>query len=188
VLWISLVQMFVSTGYSSVVVFIILYTDQTGIENAGLFFMMSAVGTVLARSVTGRVFDRHGPRWVFGVGLCLLSASYASLAGWQTTVGFLVGAFVLGAGMGTIRPTLEAMAVNVVTAARRGAANATLFAGFDVGMALGSSILGAMAQAAGSYATMYWVDAGVVLIPALLFFGWVLPRYSKAQRTKANVR
>ena len=186
-LWISLVQMFVSTGYSSVVVFITLYTDQTGIGNAGLFFMVSAVGTVLARSITGRVFDRHGPRLVFGVGLCSLSVAYASLAAWQTSVGFLVGAFVLGAAMGAIRPTLEAMALNVVPAARRGAANATLFAGFDVGMALGSSILGAVAQAAGSYATMYWVDAGVVLIPALLFFGWVLPGYSRSQRTRVKV-
>jgi len=186
VLGISLIQMFVSTGYGSVVVFITLYADQTGIGNAGLFFMMSAVGTILTRSVAGRVFDRHGPRWVFGVGLCLLFVAYASLAAWQTSVGFLVGAFVLGAAMGAIRPTLEAMAVNVVPAARRGAANATLFAGFDVGMALGSSILGAVAQTAGSYATMYWVDAGVVVIPALLFFGWALPRYSKAQRPKCD--
>ena len=187
VLWISLVQMFVSTGYSSVVVFITLYTDQTGIGNAGLFFMVSAVGTILARSVAGRVFDRHGPRLVFCVGLCSLSVAYASLAAWQTSVGFLVGAFVLGAAMGAIRPTLEAMAVNVVPAARRGAANATILAGFDVGMALGSSILGAVAQAAGSYATMYWVDAGVVLIPAILFLGWVLPSYSKSQKIRAKV-
>lgn len=187
VLWISLVQMFVSTGYSSVVVFITLYTDQTGIGDAGLFFMVSAVGTILARSVTGRVFDRQGPRLVFCVGLCSLLVAYVSLAAWQTSVGFLVGAFVLGAAMGAIRPTLEAMAVNVVPAARRGAANATIFAGFDVGMALGSSILGAVAQAAGSYATMYWVDAGVVLIPAILFLGWVLPSYSESQKIRAKV-
>jgi len=179
VLWISLTQMLISTGYASVVVFITLYAGQVGIGNAGLFFTLYAVGMVLARSVAGRVFDRRGPRLALGAGLCLLFASYASLALWQTDVGFVCAALMLGVAMGAIRPTLEAMVINVVPEARRGAANATLFAGFDVGMAIGSSVLGAVAQATGSYATMYVVDAGVVVIAALWFFGVVMTRYEE---------
>jgi len=179
VLWLSLVQAFISLGYGGIVAFITLYAVQLHIANAGLFFTLYAAGTVLSYSVSGRVFDRRGPVLAVGVGLGLLCASYALLALWQAMAGFLSAAFVMGVAMGSITPSLQAMAVNLVPATRRGAASSSLFLAFDLGVGIGAYLLGALARVTGDYAVVYLVSAGVLLLPALLFFVVVMPRYRR---------
>jgi len=177
VLWLSLTMLFIRLGVGSVVAFITLYAAQLRIPNAGLFFSLYAAGVVVSRSTSGRFFDRRGPGLVVGLAVGSLFVSYVVLALWQTGRGFLCAAFVMGLAIGAIQPSLEAMVVNMVPAARRGAANATLFSAVDIGMGLGPSLLGVVAQVAGGYATMYLVAGGILLIPALLFFGVVMPKY-----------
>jgi MFS family permease len=173
--WLSLAALFVAVSYGSVVSFITLYAGELGIAHAGLFFSVYAAGLLLARLVTGQIFDQRGPRPVVAGSVGLLLVGYVVLALWQTELGFLCAALLLG--LGAVSPTLQAMAANMVPAARRGAANATLFVCFDIGIGLGSYLLGALAQEAGSYATMYLVAGAILVIPALLFFLVVMPRY-----------
>jgi predicted MFS family arabinose efflux permease len=109
----------------------------------------------------------------------LLAVGYVILALVRTEMGDLGAAFVLGLAFGAIVPCLQAMAVNLVPPQRRGAANGTLFSAFDIGIGVGSYALGAVAQAAGSHATMYLVAGAVLVIPALLFLLAVMPRYAK---------
>lgn len=179
---ISLPILFVTLGYGSIMSFITLYAQQREVANQGLFFTVYAIGMVLARAIAGRSFDRQGPAWPMGTGLGLLVAGYAMLALWQTDIGFLVAAFVIGVAMGEVQPSLQTMAINVVPAARRGAATATYLAIFDVGMGVGPALLGAVAEFTGSYATMYLLDAVMTLIPLAFFFVYVLPRYQAAVR------
>jgi len=173
VLGIALITLLIEAGFGSVVVFVTLYAAQLGVANAGLFFTLYSVGALTSRLVAGRTFDRQGPARVVGVGLGLLLASYAALAFWQTETGLLCAAFVMGLALGAVVLSLETMAVNAVPAVRRGAASATYNAGFDLGICIGTSVLGAVAHAAGSYATMYLVAGGIVVVAGGLFFGVV---------------
>ncbi len=59
------------------------------------------------------------------------------------------------------------MAVRDVTPQRRGAANATFFVGFDLGIGLGSIIWGVIAEAT-SYPTIYLLTMAPVLAVILL--------------------
>lgn len=175
--WVSVTGLFSAVGYGAVVTFITLYAAELGIQRAGLFFSVFAAGLVLTRAFSGRVFDRYGPRSVVSAGLGLSGVAYFLLAMWRVEAGFLSSAFLLGLGMGVLTPSLQTMAVNLVPAERRGAANGTLFSAFDLGIGFGSSALGALAQSSGSYGTMYLAAAGAVLLAALLFLGLVMPRY-----------
>ena len=186
--WLSLTTIFVSLGYGSLVTFITLYAAELGIARAGLFFTIDAVGLMLARSVTGRIFDRRGPKQVVGASLGCLFFGYVMLGAWQTEVGFLCAAFLLGLGSGAVMPSFQAMAVNWVPAARRGAASATLYSAFDVGIGVGSYLLGAVAQAAGSYATMYRLAGLILIIPALLFFLAVIMESKTTSRVRAFLK
>jgi MFS family permease len=181
--WLSVTSIFISLGYGSIISFVTLYAAELGIARAGLFFSAFAAGVVLTRLVAGRIFDRHGPKPVISASLGVLAAGYVILALVHTEMGFLAAAFVLGLGFGAVTPSLQTMAVNSVPAARRGAANGTLFSAFDIGIGLGSSLLGAVAQSAGSYATMYWLAGLILIIPALLFFLVVMPRYDVLRET-----
>jgi len=186
VLGIGLVVLLIEAGWGSVVVFVPLYAAQLGMANAGLFYTLYSAGALISRPVAGRVFDRHGARPVFGLGLGLLLAAYAILIGWETAAGLLSAASVMGLGLGALGLSLQAMAVNAVPAARRGAASATFNAAFDLGIGVGTSLLGAVAHATGSYATMYLTAAGMAVISAVLFFAVVMPRYEVVRERGAQ--
>lgn len=175
--WLSLATLLTYVGYGGIITFITLYAAQFGIASAGWFFTAYACGLVLSRSVSGRVFDRQGPRPTIAAGLCLLFLSYVTLGLWHTETTYLASAVLLGLGSGTLTPTMFAMAANWVPPERRGAANATVFAALDVGIGGGSYLLGALAQSTGSYAVMYLVAGLGLVAPAALFFARVIPDY-----------
>ena len=177
VLWMSAAGLFIALGYSGVVTFVSLYGAELGVANPGLFFTLYALGMVFVRPLAGRIFDRRGPGPVMAGGMPLLALSYLMLALWRSAAGYLVAGLVFGLGYGAVVPTVQAMAVSVVTPARRGAANATLFAIFDVGMSIGPYVNGLLAEA-GGYPMVYLAAAALLVVPVVLFFGWVMGDYS----------
>jgi predicted MFS family arabinose efflux permease len=179
VAWLALAAVLALPGYGGVVTFITLYAGELGVERAGLFFTAYAASLLLSRVVAGRAFDRYGPRPTLAASLACLAASYAVLGLWPTELGYFSAALLLGPGMGMLFPSLGAMAVNLVPAERRGAANATIGVAIDVGIGAGANIMGYVAQALGSYAAMYLVAALGMLLPALLFFLRVIPQYDR---------
>jgi predicted MFS family arabinose efflux permease len=177
VAWMALAALFIALGYSGIVGFVSLYGQQLQVGNPGVFFTLYAVGMIVGRLVAGRVQDRQGPGLVVGVGLLLLFLAYLCLALWRTAAGFMVAGLVFGLGYGATIPSLQAMALDVVPPARRGAANGTLFGVFDVGMAVGGYLLGLVAEAAGGYPAVFLVAAVLLGVSAVLFFGRVMPEY-----------
>jgi MFS family permease len=177
VLWMSIVGLFIALGYSGVTSFISLYAVELGVANPGVFYSLYAAGVLLIRWLMGRVFDRRGPGLVMGAGLVLLGLCYVTLALWRTEVGYLAGGLLFGLGYGASVPTVQAMAVSVVPPARRGAANATLFAIYEIGMSIGPYMNGLLAETGGGYHTMYLVGAALLVVPAVLFYGKVGREY-----------
>jgi MFS family permease len=166
-------------GYGSLTSFITLYAGQVGVGQPGLFFSAQAVGTVLARLWSGPLYDRHGPRWVVSSGLGFLALAYTGLALWRVPLGFFCAAFASGVGLSMAYPALQAMTVNAVSAPRRGAANATFLAAQDLGLAVGSFLLGLVAQTLHNYSGMYLVAGGSALLTAVLFYAVVLPHLGR---------
>jgi predicted MFS family arabinose efflux permease len=65
---------------------------------AGMFGLVGAAGALVA-PIAGRMADRHGSRWVIGVGVTVLAASYLLLWGEETvrmSVGLHVAALAFG--------------------------------------------------------------------------------------------
>lgn len=178
--WLSLTALFIALGYSGIVSFVTLYGEELHVGNAGLFFTLYALGMMLVRPGAGQAFDRQGPSAVVAGGLALLFLAYLMLALWRTAAGFLCAGLLYGLGYGAVVPSIQAMAVNMVPAVRRGAANATVFSIFDIGMTVGPYVLGLLAQAMGGYAAVYLVAAILLAVPTLLFFWRVMPEYQES--------
>lgn len=175
--WLSASLAFVTAGYAGVTTFIVVYAKELGIAQSGLFFTLLAAGLVVARLTAGRQFDLRGPRPVIGTGMLLLALCHVLL--WLGRAGFFPAAVVLGLGFGVVVPSYQAMAVNIVPGARRGAAYATLLGAFDIGVGVGAYALGVVANLFG-YAGMYGIAAAMMVIPAWLFFAKIAPRYQAA--------
>lgn len=175
---ISLVSML---SYGGIVSFLTLFTEERGL-NAGLFFLVFAVTMSLSRPLAGRLLDLRGPALVLTGGLLLLAVGYIVLAMSESTPLFAAAAALLGVGNGNVLPTLQVMAINLVEPHRRGVASSTLFSAIDLGIGMGSTLLGWLAERAGM-ATMFTL-CGLVLVVPIAWFHLYVRRYYAAQVTE----
>ncbi len=145
----SAVMFFIAAIYGVVLSYISLYASQCGISNVGLFFTAVAVTMLVSRPVSGRWSDRGATGRVILIGHIMIAAGMLA-TGYSTTIpAFVVSGAILGIGFGFCVPTLQAVAVRPSAAFRRGAATATFYTAFDLGIGLGTIIWGYVAAGYG---------------------------------------
>ncbi len=134
-------------------------------STVSLFFLVQAIVLLISKAVSGIVYDRYGhkmilyPAAISGIlGLFLLSRV-------ETTFVLLIAAVFYGIAYGFLTTTLQTLAVSRVEKHKQGTANAMFLSFMDLGMALGSPILGLVAGAL-SYHGIYAVS--IIFILALV--------------------
>jgi MFS family permease len=170
----ALIQLFFGITYGGIVSFITLYAKEIGIQQASPFFFILATGIFISRLWSGKIFDKNGPKYLVVAGILILITGFFILSLIKNIEGYYTSAFFIGLGIGIIMPTLQTMANNVVEKNRRGAANATIITAFDLGIGMGSVILGFLGEKI-SLANTY---LSCTLILAFTFAFFILKGYS----------
>ncbi len=168
--------------YGGVVTFISLYVKETGVGDAGYFFLVYAIGIAVTRLTSGKIFDRKGPVQITIIAFILIIAGFILLALNHHTPGFYGAAFAMGIGGGVLFPTFQAMINNMVTPNRRGAANSTLFTVLDLGIGAGMMITGYLAGKTG-LGIAFLICSGLNILALALFIGFTIRHYSKYRIT-----
>lgn len=168
----------VTLTYGSIISFLSLYAAEKGIANIGPFFSVYAVVLMLTRPLAGIIADKKGMGFVVVPGLISVAVAMLLLGAAGTIWGMLVAAVFYAAGFGAVQPALQALTVHLAPTNRRGAANATFFSSFDLGIGLGAFGFGLVAQHWG-YATMYYV-ASLPAVVALVLFTRIIARKREA--------
>lgn len=166
--------------YGGIISFVALYGRGIGVVNSGIFFLLLSLSIVVARVISGRIFDKFGPRKVTLTGILLLIAGLLVIGLFATPAGFHCAALFLGLGFGIISPTFQAIANSGVPPERRGAANSTYLMFFDTGIGVGMLLFGALIDKVG-YAGTFYVSAGIQCLALVFFFAATLPEYRKTQ-------
>jgi MFS family permease len=152
-------------GYAALASFIVLMLDERGIGHGAAAFTAFAAMVVITRLVAGDLPDRIGAlRCAFGAAL-VEAAGLVIIAGSDSLTMAIIGAMIMGAAFSTLYPALSLHVVNQVPEDRRGAALGTFTAFFDVGMAIGSPVVG-VAAAIWGYEAAFWVAAAAALAAA----------------------
>lgn len=152
-------------GYAALAAFIVLMLEERGIGHGAAAFTAFAAMVVITRLVAGDLPDRVGPlRCAFGAGL-VEALGLVIIANSETLGMAIAGAMIMGAAFSTLYPSLSLHVVNQVPENRRGVALGTFTAFFDVGMAIGSPVVGAAAALWG-YEAAFWVGAGAAVTAA----------------------
>lgn len=161
-------------GFGAIITFLVLFGEQKGLQQIFLFFLINAIVSTLIRPFTGKWFDKHGP-WsiiivsaIFGF-LSLIVLSY-------TTNNFtlIIAAILFGAGYGTVMPCLQTWAVQKVSEAKSGAANATFLSSFDVGVGMSAFILGILAEWISIEMIFRLVSLSFLLVALLVYRDYIL--------------
>lgn len=167
---VALISGLVGVAYASILSFVPVYAEQIGLaKTASYFFLVFAIVMIVFRPYLGRAFDEKGAKMVlvpsliiFALGLAVLSVTTASLT-------LLVAAGLIGLGYGTLLPGFQTLAVQSTTQDRSGHAISTFFIFYDLGIALGAVIWGAMIGGFG-FEYMYFTGAILVLVTSSLLY------------------
>ena len=149
-----------------------LYAKDAGIRTPGLsFFTIYAVVVIAGRSITGRLADRYGRVAVTIPGLAVSALAMVVVPSIPSEIGLMLAATLYGFGFAAVQPTLMALTIDRVPPHERGSAMATLFVGYDVGIAIGAFVFATVLEAT-SFTTMFQLVALTPLVAlALLVAG-----------------
>jgi MFS family permease len=165
----SSVLFFLTFIYGGIITFIVLFAQSLGIGNYSLFFTVYAAVLFIARPIAGRLSDQRGADVVVIPGLILATVGIIMLGLAQGLAYFLISAVFIGLGFGSAQPSLQALTIKLAPPERRGAANATFFSSFDLGIGFGAITLGAVSTLVG-YAGMYLFSSLAGIIGLVLYW------------------
>ncbi|WP_180144899.1 MFS transporter [Acinetobacter sp. YH12052] len=180
VLAISFVALLTAFAYSSVMSFITAYAELKHLlAYTSIFFIVFAVSMLIVRPWVGKVYDRKGPSAViypsficFAIGLVVVSFLTNQWVLW-------ISAVFMGIGYGSVFPCLQTVAIQTVEKARIGHAISTFFALFDIGLAVGSVIMGVLIAYFGFQAT-YLFCAVMVLFTTWMYRLFVANQFKRS--------
>lgn len=164
----ALVMFSMTFTYGGVLSFLPLLAVRRQIEGFEAFFTVLAMALILVRAVGGEMSDRFGRAAVIIPGMFLVSLATVTVSLADSLPILLLAAAVYGMGFGAVHPSLLAFTVDRTEVASRGAAMGTFSAAFDLGIGLGSVLLGYILQW-GGFTAMYLTAAGVVLLGLIGF-------------------
>lgn len=157
-----------SFAFAAMVSFLPLFARDRGIANPGLLFTLYAAMLLVFRLLSGRLMDTLPRHYFIVPGIGALAVSLLVVASPGPSYLLYVAMGVYGLGTGAFRPAMMAYLVDRTDEAIRGRALSTFTLGNDLGLSLGSFILGAIIQAT-NYRAAYVFGAVVAAAGAAAF-------------------
>jgi len=162
-------------GYAALAAFVALHMLTRGVANGIAAFNAFGFTYVGVRLFIGNVPDRLGPRQVAFWSALVEAVGLVIVALAPDLVVVIIGGLVMGAGLSLLFPSLALIVINRTDASQQGAALGAFTSFWDVGIAVGAPVAGAIASIS-SYTAIYYVMAGCAVASAALA-KWVLGRH-----------
>lgn len=160
----GLLNFLLSISYGGLLGFLALYGTERQLPHIAYFFLFNVVAIVIVRPLSGRIYDRFGPAALLIPGSLFIAAGLLLLSYASSTAALFPAALCYGIGFGSMQPALQTWMIQLVGPRQRGLANGMFFNSLDLGVAIGSMLLGVIALYT-SYAVMYRYS---ILAPVLL--------------------
>ncbi len=166
-------------AYSGVLSFISSYAEAIDLVEAAMYFYLAvAVGTLISRLTTGKIYDSRGPNIVMFPAYIAFFVGMVAFSQATSAVVLLCAGFVIGYGVSIVYTINQAIVVSKSPARRYGVTTSTFAAIVDLGSGLGPSIMGMILAFAG-YREMYLICAFISLISLVMYWFIHGRRYGK---------
>lgn len=176
---VSIMAMIISFSYASIMSFISTFAESKNLlAYASLFFVVFAISMMSLRPITGKIYDRKGPNYVVYPAIALFSLGLIVLSQINSVPGLMIAAVFVGIGFGSAQPCLQTLSIQRSPKARIGHATSTFFTCYDIGIALGSILLGVLIAHQG-YSFAYLLCA-VITALSLVFYKIFVDRPAQA--------
>ena len=166
---VSIMAMIISFSYASIMSFISTFAESKNLlAYASLFFVVFAISMMSLRPITGKIYDRKGPNFVVYPAIALFSIGLIVLSQINSVTGLMIAAVFVGMGFGSAQPCLQTLSIQHSPKDRIGHATSTFFTCYDIGIAIGSILLGVVIAHQG-YSFAYLLCAFITAL-SLVFY------------------
>jgi MFS family permease len=178
---------FFAIVYSSILSFVSIYAVEIGVGHvASYFFVVYAVVLLISRPYSGKWYDLYGANAIVYPSIILFAIGMFILGVADSAFLFLVAAAFAGLGWGTLFPSYQTIAITVAHPKRRPVATATFLSIYDIGIGLGSFIVG-LAAAKISLGTLYMFSSIYILMGVVLYYLLQGRRFSEERQKQKQV-
>ncbi|HLB12071.1 MAG TPA: MFS transporter [Dehalococcoidia bacterium] len=164
----SITAFSVTLTYGALVTYLPLLAFRSSV-NPGVFFTVYAIFLIMARPLGGKLADAAGRKAAIVPGIAILALGLGILAFATDMPLFMMAAACYGIGFAFVTPSLMALTVDRAEPEARGAAMGTFSSAFDLGIGLGSILLGLLLEVT-SFQVMYLTSAGIAVASLVVYF------------------
>lgn len=172
----SLLMFLITVTFGGIASFLPRHAEKHGIDisHVKYYFVVYAFALMSTRFFMGKLYDRKGMKYVFPPGAIMIFIAMLLLAWLPNMTVLLIAAVFYGWGFGMLQPAFNAWSISLVPTNKRGAATATFFSSFDLGVGIGAILFGQISHIFG-YQMIYIISACSIVIAFFIFL-----RFAKA--------
>jgi predicted MFS family arabinose efflux permease len=160
-----------AVAIASYFTFLKTFVEHAGVGSMGLYYTVYSAVAIALRVGLGWLPDRVGPRRTLGPAIVATGVGLLLLPLARSNLGIAASGVLCGAGHAFVFPVLSALVVTRAADADRGVALAMFTALFDVGLLIGSPLLGALLERT-TYGVMFTAAAAVALLGGVVYGIW----------------
>lgn len=143
-------MMFLMIPYGAVIAYCsILAQEKDIMEHLPYFYICLVVGMLLSKTTTQKAIDAGKHRPLVYASLVVLILTMLSFLVLNTGAHLLAAGFFFGLGYGILQPLFQSFVTGTTPGPHRGVANSTYMLSYDIGIGIGSLLMGFMQESIG---------------------------------------
>ncbi len=136
-------MIFIMIPFGAVIAYSSILAQEKGISEVTPYFYICLVaGILLSKFSTQKMIDAGKHRIFVVICLIILIITMVSYYFMTTAFHFLLAGFLFGLGYGILQPLFQSFVTGTAPAPKRGAANSTYLLSYDIGIGIGSLVMG----------------------------------------------
>lgn len=163
-------MMFLMIPYGAVIAYSSIFAQEKDlIAYLPYFYITLVAGVLVSKLSTQKMIDSGKHRVLVYASLVVLILTMASYLFMTTGIHLLLAGFLFGLGYGILQPLFQSFVTGTTPAPQRGVANATYMLSYDIGIGIGSLLMGCLQESIGlpigfALTTIAYVIGGIVYI------------------------
>lgn len=175
-------MMFLMIPYGAVIAYSSILAQEKGLMSViPYFYICLVLGMLLSKLSTQRWIDAGNHHILVFASLIVLIVTMASYLFLTTSTHLLLAGFFFGLGYGILQPLFQSFVTGTTPAPKRGVANATYLLSYDIGIGIGSLLMGFMQESLG-LSQGFALTAIAYLVGGVIYTAYV-DRYYRKLRT-----
>ena len=143
-------MIFIMIPFGAVIAYSSILAQEKGLSAViPYFYIFLVAGMLLSKFSTQKMIDAGKHTILAVISLVILLFTMASYYFLTTPVHLLLAGFLFGMGYGILQPLFQSFVTGTTPAPKRGAANATYLLSYDIGIGIGSFIMGIFQESIG---------------------------------------